>query len=158
MRQKIKATVVRGFITRFVKETEWEEELYPMAPGAELVDGDAVSYYVQREDGKFHECYDYYASPGVVVYEKASNVEHTMEKTINTTVSVEITLDDVCQYIKEAGGELNLVSILRVILDKVNPSDVQALAVLGFGNKEVFAQMANRCKVLGESLLEHSQG
>lgn len=51
MRQRVKATVKRGFIMRFCEEETWEEELEQMKPGEELVDGDAVPYYMETDDG-----------------------------------------------------------------------------------------------------------
>jgi hypothetical protein len=73
MAKTIKGIVLRGYITRFDRRTEWEEELSPVPAGAQLCDGDAVQYYVQRPDGKFREIYDLVAPDGVQVYELAEN-------------------------------------------------------------------------------------
>lgn len=69
----IKGTVLRGFITRFNKETEWEEYLSPVKEGLELVDGDASPYYIQQADGKYKEYYGEFTPANTTVYQLSRN-------------------------------------------------------------------------------------
>ena len=52
----IKGTVVKGFITRYDKRTEWEDELVMIPIGEVACDADAIPHYKLRE-GKFYEYY-----------------------------------------------------------------------------------------------------
>lgn len=49
-----RGTVVRGFITRFRKEAEWEEVLVETD---NTDDADAIPHYVRGCDGRFYEYY-----------------------------------------------------------------------------------------------------
>lgn len=64
----IMGTIRRGFIMRFSPTEQWVSRLVPVLVGEELVDGDAVPYYVQGVDGIFREYYDSYAPKGRTVY------------------------------------------------------------------------------------------
>jgi hypothetical protein len=66
--KNIKGIVKRGYITRMLSETEWEEELVPIPHGFQLVDGDAIPYYIKNDDGKFSEYYAHFAPEGKTVY------------------------------------------------------------------------------------------
>ncbi len=70
---RIKATVVKGYITRYCGEEEWEEFLIEIPQGCQLVDGDAIPYYLKREDGKFYEYYGHYAPEGKNAYVSEEN-------------------------------------------------------------------------------------
>lgn len=54
---RVKAVVVRGFITRYCREESWEAELVALPPGVVAQDADAVCHYVKGEDGRFYEYY-----------------------------------------------------------------------------------------------------
>lgn len=58
--------VVKGYITRFFHENEWQEEL--VEHKGDLVDGDAIAYYVQGDDGRYYEWYHQERPEGEKVY------------------------------------------------------------------------------------------
>lgn len=60
-------TVKKGFITRFSKEEFWEEEVVLLPPGIELVDGDAIPYYIEN-DGILYEYYSHFAPNNAKIY------------------------------------------------------------------------------------------
>ncbi len=70
---RVKATVVRGYITRYIREEEWEDFLIEIPLGCQLVDGDAIPYYLKKEDGKFYEYYGHYAPEGEHAYVSEEN-------------------------------------------------------------------------------------
>lgn len=54
----ISGIVRRWYITRFLKEEEWKEELVEVPLGCYLIDGDAIPYYLlNKEDDKYYEYY-----------------------------------------------------------------------------------------------------
>lgn len=61
-------TVVKGFIARFMHEDEWSEEL--IEHEGDLVDGDAIPYYVQGDDGRYYEWYLHERPDGKVYVRK----------------------------------------------------------------------------------------
>lgn len=61
---RVRGTVVKGYITRYCKELEWEDTLVEIPAKFQLVDGDALPYYLKRDDGKYYEYYGYYAPEG----------------------------------------------------------------------------------------------
>ena len=63
--------VCRGYITRFSPREEWEAELEQISEGEELVDADAIPYYVKRDDGKFVECYQRHSTKDNPAYRVA---------------------------------------------------------------------------------------
>jgi hypothetical protein len=67
MLEKIKGIVKKGFITRFNKEDEWEENIIEFTE-RELIDSDAIPYYVRTSDGKFAEYYGYFHPTDYKVY------------------------------------------------------------------------------------------
>lgn len=65
----MKAIVVRGFITRYCQEIEWEVDLVEARLEDLQADGDAIPFYVEGNDGKYHEYYEYeFPSDGRKVY------------------------------------------------------------------------------------------
>jgi hypothetical protein len=65
----LRATIVRGHITRMNPEPEWEDYLVETDS---IGDPDAVPHYVQGDDGKYHEYYDYVMPEGKKLYLAAS--------------------------------------------------------------------------------------
>jgi len=55
----INGTIVRGYIMRYCKATEWNANLIKLSPGTDISDSDAVAYYIKQSDGKYHEYYGY---------------------------------------------------------------------------------------------------
>jgi hypothetical protein len=65
----IKKLVKRGFIMRFRKEDEFEQELYLYPKNTDLTDYDAVVHYIDMEDGQpLREFYNYKSHPTLDVY------------------------------------------------------------------------------------------
>lgn len=54
---KVKAIVVRGFITRYHPQSQWETELVALPDGAVAQDADAIPHYIKGVDGLFYEYY-----------------------------------------------------------------------------------------------------
>lgn len=73
--ETIKGTVCRGFINRFLKEEEWIEELVILPQHVNLIDGDAIPYYLKAEDGKFYEYYGNKAPEGMNAYIALENFQ-----------------------------------------------------------------------------------
>lgn len=71
--KKITGVVVKGYITRYSSEAEWEDVLIEIPSESQLVDGDAIPYYLQKEDGKFYEYYGHYAPEGKNAYVSEEN-------------------------------------------------------------------------------------
>lgn len=71
----VTGVVCRGYITRFLKETEWNDELVALPENSDLIDGDAIPYYLKGEDGKFHEYYGYKAPEGMRAYISLENFD-----------------------------------------------------------------------------------
>ncbi len=71
--KRIKGVVVKGYITRYSEEAEWESILIEIPYESQLVDGDAIPYYLQKEDGKFYEYYGHYAPKGRNAYVSEEN-------------------------------------------------------------------------------------
>ncbi len=77
---RVRGTVVKGYITRYCQELEWEDTLVEIPSKYQLVDGDALPYYLRRDDGKFYEYYGYYAPEGQCAYISEENFsEHLVE-------------------------------------------------------------------------------
>ncbi len=66
--KRVLGTVVKGYITRYCQESEWEETLIELPENIQLVDGDAIPYYLKKEDGKYYEYYGFYAPEGKCAY------------------------------------------------------------------------------------------
>lgn len=74
-REVVRRPVRRGHITRFSKEREWLQWLVRMRPGEECVDGDAVPYYSEPNDGgPLVEFYGYEVDPTIPVYRRLSDL------------------------------------------------------------------------------------
>lgn len=76
----IRGIVCKGYITRYLKEDEWEEKLVALPLNAKLVDGDAIPYYLQnKEDGKFYEYYGHEAPEGEIAYISVDHFDPSLE-------------------------------------------------------------------------------
>ena len=58
----VKGTIVRGYITRYNREEEWEDVLVMLPDGTVACDADAIPHYKLYDDGKFREYYGWEAS------------------------------------------------------------------------------------------------
>lgn len=71
----VKGIVCKGYITRFLKEEEWEDDLVCLPLDADLIDGDALPYYLKAKDGKFYEYYGHKAPKGERAYISLENFD-----------------------------------------------------------------------------------
>jgi hypothetical protein len=70
---RVRGIVVKGYITRYSRESEWEDTLIELPNNIELVDGDAIPYYLKKEDGKYYEYYGFQAPEGKCAYISEEN-------------------------------------------------------------------------------------
>ncbi|KVP96659.1 hypothetical protein WJ97_12305 [Burkholderia ubonensis] len=59
---RVRATVVRGHITRLDRRESWPAVLVALPGGTVPQDADAVPHYRKGADGRYHECYGHEAS------------------------------------------------------------------------------------------------